>query len=168
MRLQQSAFAGVIFSALGATASVSADHMPAGIYESTEDGRGASVGTVRFSDHQREIYRDVLRVSAEVAAEVIEVQIKDRRVVAPQGTITLTQGDLVELRLISDEPVTVHLHGYDQTIQVGREELGSTLIEADATGRFSLTVHHWGNSGDHSHGGGAGHEVLTYVEVHPR
>ena len=92
---------------------------------------------------------------------VIEVRIENRKVVAPREAIRITEGDVVELRWTSDEPVELHLHGYDLAIHVRPDEPAAMVIEAHATGRFPITSHGWGE-------GGHGHDALTYLEVYPR
>jgi hypothetical protein len=93
--------------------------------------------------------------------QVIEARIKDRKIVAPDEAIRITEGDKIELRWTSDEAVALHLHGYDVELHVRPEEPAVMVIEAHATGRFPITSHGWGEGGD-------GHEALTYLEVYPR
>ena len=79
----------------------------------------------------------------------------------------VTQGDQVELLYSSDETVELHLHGYDQTLSIQPDVSGVLLFEATETGRFPLSVHHWG---EHAHGddGGSGHDAMIYLEVYPQ
>jgi FtsP/CotA-like multicopper oxidase with cupredoxin domain len=91
----------------------------------------------------------------------IDVRIENRKVVAPMAAIRLTEGDTVELRWTSDEPVELHLHGYDLKIQIRPDAPAAMVVEATATGRFPITSHGWG-------AGGHGHDALTYLEVYPR
>jgi len=99
-------------------------------------------------------------VAQEAPQQVIEVRIEHRKVVAPSGTIRITEGDVIELLWTSDEPVELHLHGYDLEIQVHPDRPAAMVIEAHATGRFPITSHGWGE-------GGHGHDALTYLEVVP-
>ena len=99
-------------------------------------------------------------VAQEVSQRVIEVRIEDRKVVAPSEVIRLTEGDVIELRWTSDEPVKLHLHGYDLKIDVRPDEPATMVVDAYAAGRFPITSHGWGKS---SHGDTA----LTYLEVYP-
>jgi hypothetical protein len=92
---------------------------------------------------------------------VIEARIANRKVVAPGEAIRITEGDVIELRWTSDEPVSLHLHGYDVELHVRPDEPAVMVIEAYATGRFPITSHGWGK-------GGHGHDELTYLEVYPR
>ncbi len=99
-------------------------------------------------------------VAQKTSQRVIEVRLEHRKVVAPNKAIRITEGDVIELRWTSDEPVELHLHGYDLKIHLGRDEPASMVIEAHATGRFPITSHGWG-------AGGHGHDALTYLEVYP-
>ncbi len=100
-------------------------------------------------------------VGQDAPRRVIDVQIENRRVVAPEGAIRIFENDVIALRWLSDEPVRLHLHGYDQEIHVRPGEPAVMLVKAHATGRFPITSHGWG-------AGGHGHHALTYLEVHPR
>ena len=57
------------------------------------------------------------------------------------GEISVNQGDTVTLRVSSDEPVELHVHGYDveQEVEPGQES--SLDFEADLTGRFEIENH---------------------------
>ena len=101
-----------------------------------------------------------LAVAQEGSQRLIEVRIENRKVVAPKEAIRVTEGDVVELRWTSDEPVELHLHGYDLETRVRPDGPAAMVIEAYATGRFPITSHGWGD-------GGHGHDALTYLEVYP-
>lgn len=92
---------------------------------------------------------------------VIEARIQGRAVVAPSDGIKLTEGEVVALRWISDEPVELHVHGYDLKLRLEAGKPAILEVEAFATGRFPIMSHGWG-------AGGHGHDALTYLEVHPR
>ncbi|MFT5487510.1 MAG: hypothetical protein ACI9MU_002429 [Alphaproteobacteria bacterium] len=92
---------------------------------------------------------------------VIRVQIKKRKVIAPTGSIRITEKEVVELRWSSDEPVKLHLHGYDKEVRVNPGAPTAMSITAHATGRFPITSHGWG-------AGAHGHHALIYLEVYPR
>ncbi len=100
-------------------------------------------------------------VAQDASQRAIEVRIENREVVAPGESIRITEGDVIELVWTSDEPVELHLHGYDLEIQVRPDEPATMVIEAYATGRFPITSHGWGEDGH-------GHDALTYLEVYPR
>jgi FtsP/CotA-like multicopper oxidase with cupredoxin domain len=99
-------------------------------------------------------------VAQNASQRVIDVRLEHRKVVGPDKAIRVTQGDVIELRWTSDEPVELHLHGYDLKIHVGRDKPAAMVVEARATGRFPITGHGWG-AGRH------GHDALIYLEVYP-
>jgi FtsP/CotA-like multicopper oxidase with cupredoxin domain len=57
------------------------------------------------------------------------------------GEISVSEGDRVTLRLTSDEPVELHLHGYDLEKEVNPGETATLSFEADLTGRFEVEDH---------------------------
>ena len=69
--------------------------------------------------------------------------------------ITVTEGDRVELRLTSDTPLELHLHGYDLEREVAPGEPATLSFEADLTGRFEMEDHE-------------SEEVLGVLIVQPR
>ena len=58
--------------------------------------------------------------------------------------ISVEEGDLVTLRLISESPVEVHVHGYDLEGDVLPGEETELSFEANATGRFEIEDHETG------------------------
>ena len=100
-------------------------------------------------------------VAQEAPRRVIEVRIENRKVGAPGEAIRITEGEVIELRWTSDEPVELHFHGYDLKHHVRPDKPVTVVIKAYATGRFPITSHGWGK-------GGHGHDALTYLEIYPR
>lgn len=76
-------------------------------------------------------------------------------------TIKVKQGEAVELRWTSDQPVRMHLHGYDVMVSVKPDEPTVTALNARIAGRFSIEKLSEKASG-HQHGG-----KVLYLEVHP-
>jgi len=76
-------------------------------------------------------------------------------------TIKVNQGDSVELKWTSDQPIKMHLHGYDMEIAVKPGEPTVTAINAKIAGRFSVEKLAE-KGGGHHHGG-----KILYFEVHP-
>jgi FtsP/CotA-like multicopper oxidase with cupredoxin domain len=96
-----------------------------------------------------------------MAAEprVVDLTIRGGTLPPEQRVIRVQQGDAVTLRWTSDQPLTLHLHGYDIEQRVAPGKAATMTFTARATGRFSIEVH----------GGQAGREAtLGYLEVHPR
>ena len=97
------------------------------------------------------------------AVRILTVSIEMRKVVGKR-TIRVTQGDRVQLNWQTDEKVELHLHGIDQKTVVLPGAGGTIRFTAEATGRFPVTSHGFGNKAGHHHGPGA----LMYVEVYPK
>ena len=55
--------------------------------------------------------------------------------------ISGTEGDRVSLRITSEEPLEVHLHGYDLEEEVEPGEPAEISFDADLTGRFEIEDH---------------------------
>lgn len=93
-----------------------------------------------------------------VEDKVFDVVVEGGKVVGDDKTLRVTESDRVTLRLTSDVPIEVHLHGYDIEQDVAPEAPAAMSFEAFATGRFPISVH--GADGSES--------TLIYVEVYPR
>ena len=55
--------------------------------------------------------------------------------------VSAVEGDSVTLNVSTDEPVEVHLHGYDIEREVEPDEPTSISFDADLTGRFEIEDH---------------------------
>jgi FtsP/CotA-like multicopper oxidase with cupredoxin domain len=69
--------------------------------------------------------------------------------------VEVGEGDRVMLRMTSEEPVEIHLHGYDIEREVTPGEPAKLSFEADLTGRFEIENHE-------------SEEVLGVLIVQPR
>jgi cbb3-type cytochrome oxidase subunit 3 len=69
----------------------------------------------------------------------LEVSISDGEM-SPEE-ISARKGDRVTLNIESDEPIELHVHGYDVEREVGPGEPGRLSFEADLTGRFEIENH---------------------------
>ena len=55
--------------------------------------------------------------------------------------ISVNEDDSVTLRVSSDRPMELHLHGYDVEGEVGPGQKASLRFEADLTGGFEIEAH---------------------------
>ena len=55
--------------------------------------------------------------------------------------ISVDEGDTVTLRVSSDKPVELHMHGYDVEQKVEPGEKAELRFDADLTGRFEIEDH---------------------------
>jgi hypothetical protein len=92
-----------------------------------------------------------------------DIKIEHGRVSDTMRLIRVNEGDVVKLRLTSDQPIVLHLHGYDIEKRAGA--ITELAFTAYATGRFPIHVHAQG-------AGAGGHEhedaPLATIEVYPR
>ena len=98
--------------------------------------------------------------SPQAAPRTFEIRIEQRRVPQAQRVLRATEGERVELRWSADQPLLLHLHGYDIETQVAPGSPAVTAFTARLTGRFPVAIH--GESGRHRHG------ALLHVEIYPR
>jgi heme/copper-type cytochrome/quinol oxidase subunit 2 len=70
---------------------------------------------------------------------VFDVAIENGAMSPPE--VSVEEGDQVTLRLTSDSPVEVHLHGYDLEEEVLPGEETVLSFEAEITGRFEIEDH---------------------------
>jgi hypothetical protein len=78
-----------------------------------------------------------------------------------QRVLRATEGERVELRWSADEPLVLHLHGYDIEMRVAPGKPAVTAFTARLTGRFAVEIH---GEGEAKHR----HRALLHVEIHPR
>jgi FtsP/CotA-like multicopper oxidase with cupredoxin domain len=97
--------------------------------------------------------------------QTFTLAVQGRKVVSPAGPLRVRQGETVTLRWLTDEPVAIHLHGYEIEQVIKSETPTAFSFKAHATGRFPITAHGFGAQ---AHGGGHGDTVLVYLEVLPR
>jgi hypothetical protein len=90
---------------------------------------------------------------------VFELAIHREGPAATSQVLTVRQNDQVIIRLSSDKPVQVHLHGYDIEKDVVPNAVTSLRFVASATGRFPIEIHSRGPLKQ---------PPLAYVEVQPR
>jgi len=102
-------------------------------------------------------------VPAMAAQLTFDLKVERGGVAENMRLIRVEQGDAVTLRWTSDQPLVLHLHGYDIEKRVAPGPATEMTFTAYATGRFPIHVHMQG-------AGGRAHEEapLVNVEVYPR
>ncbi len=119
-----------------------------------------------------ELFTFKIPAKAPLPAGAIAVRIQNGQVVGKQ-TVKVKKGDKVHLQWMTDEMVSIHLHGYDIKKMLRPGPGGTQMrFEARATGRFPITSHGFGEAAlgeekKHAHGGHK-EKTLLYLEVHPR
>lgn len=99
--------------------------------------------------------------SPQAAPRTFELRIAQRRVPSAQRVLRATEGERVELHWSADEPLVLHLHGYDIETRVAPGEPAVTAFAARLTGRFPVEIH--GEGGPQRR-----HGALLHVEIRPR
>ena len=104
-------------------------------------------------------------VSASAADLTFDLEVVRGKVPPNMRVIRVKQSDVVRLRWRTDQPLTLHLHGYDIELALDRGAVGEMTFTARATGRFPVNVHE-GNAdaGGHSHQ----ETPLVFIEVYPQ
>jgi len=97
---------------------------------------------------------------------VFQLNLKAGELPRDQRVVRVRQGEAIELRLTSDKPIGLHLHGYDIIVSVKPGEASTMAFEARIAGRFSVSSIQPGSAkkegGGHQHGG-----RILYLEVYP-
>ncbi len=84
---------------------------------------------------------------------------------AEQRVLRVTKGDTVRLRLTSDAPGDIHLHGYRLEARLAPGVPGEIAFKAHATGRYRLE---WPPAGETGKSGGHHGPAPATLEVRPR
>jgi FtsP/CotA-like multicopper oxidase with cupredoxin domain len=104
-------------------------------------------------------------VGASAADLTFDLKIERGQVPQNMRVIRVSQGDVVKLRWSTDQPVTLHLHGYDIEQTLERGAVAEMTFTARATGRFPVHVHDGSvRTGSHSHQ----EAPLVLIEVYPQ
>src|SRR5262249_14484552 len=95
--------------------------------------------------------------AAAASSQSFSVQLVGGRVKGDE-TLKVHQGDQVQMRRSSDQPMELHLHGYDLDVKVAPPAPALLSFKATVAGRFPM----------HEHREGAGnHRAVLFVEVYP-
>jgi plastocyanin len=87
----------------------------------------------------------------------LDAEIRNGALVAESDTVRVTQGDDVTIVWTVDRATELHLHGYDIEVTARPDAPAPMNVEASIAGRFPIERHSPG-----------GHDVVLYLEVHPR
>jgi hypothetical protein len=79
--------------------------------------------------------------NAHAEDRVFAIEIHSEAPTAKPQVLAVTQNDQVVIRVSSDKPVQVHLHGYDIESDVVPNVVTSLRFTATATGRFPIEIH---------------------------
>lgn len=97
---------------------------------------------------------------------------KSRKVTLKLGKIVgerrliFFEDEKVRLEINSDQPMELHIHGYDIKKQLLPNQAQLIEFDAHTSGRFAVTSH--GNPKQKKSARKHSHSALFYIEVHPR
>jgi len=131
-----------------------------------DKGRGKRRDTPRSSRWALALLLIAAGSAGAAGAELtFDVKIERGRVPDTMRLIRVNEGDVVKLRWTSDQPLILHLHGYDIEKCIAAGAVTEFAFTAYATGRFPIHVHAQGAAA-----GGHAHEdaPLAIIEVYPR
>ena len=96
---------------------------------------------------------------------VINLDIANRAVALTRQDLQARQGDTVSLRITSDEPGEIHLHGYDLTAAVSPDAPGELTFRADTAGAFGVNFHALAPAPAAATDAGAGHGAMSHGPI---
>lgn len=71
---------------------------------------------------------------------VFELVVRDGKLVSGPGTLRVTQGDALTIRITADVAEELHLHGYDMTVDLVAGKPAELSLVADRSGRFEYEL----------------------------
>jgi hypothetical protein len=100
-------------------------------------------------------------VSAIAGQFTFDLNIRDSSLPEDMRLIRVSQGDVVTLRFTTDQPMLLHLHGYELEKSITPGPPTEMSFTASVAGRFPLHIHSMDMSGSMEH------ESLADIEVWP-
>lgn len=91
------------------------------------------------------------------------LEVRNRQLTGTEAALRVQRDDVVTLHWRTDEPISLHLHGYDLEIVVNPESSTTVRFKADQVGRFAVMAHRFGTHPPGSHAAAP----LAYLEVRP-
>jgi hypothetical protein len=80
--------------------------------------------------------------SNEPSTKEFVLRVENGRLVTGASTLTVRQGDAVNIKITSDETEEFHLHGYDRSIDLEPGIESTLMFVADASGHFVYELEH--------------------------
>ncbi len=97
--------------------------------------------------------------------EEVEISVSLRDKQMTPDTVRVSQHDTVTLKVDSDAPGSLHLHGYDIEQEVTPGAVADFIFVADATGRYRIAFHPAASGGSHAGGSHDAMESETPVSI---
>lgn len=98
---------------------------------------------------------------------IIDLDIANRAIALTRQDLRANQGDTVSLRITSDEPGEIHLHGYNLTAAVSPDAPGELTFRADTAGAFGINFHALAPASGTATGtdAGGGHSAMSHGPI---
>lgn len=103
--------------------------------------------------------------AAPAAERSFGLDLAGGKVPAAQRALRVEKGDAVRVRVTSDAPGELHLHGYELAATVAPGAAAELSFTARATGRYRFE---WHRAGEAAKGGAHHGPPLAVLEVRPR
>lgn len=103
--------------------------------------------------------------AAEPPEKSFALTIANGSVPKEQRLLRVDKGDAVRIRMTSDAPGDIHLHGYRLEAKLTPGKPGELAFKAYATGRYRIE---WHGAGDAGAAGGHHSAPLASLEVRPK
>ena len=97
--------------------------------------------------------------SAIAKEKIFEITIQNKRAINTKKTLRISEGDFVKINWQTDDPIELHLHGYDQLLKLNKDGSGTISFIAHTPGRFPINFH---SANSHDHGN------IVYIEIYPK
>ena len=110
----------------------------------------------------------VALLGAASAVREFDISIRNGVVEGGASTLRVNRGDTVLLRFLSDQAVSLHVHGYNLQVELPAASPTTIRFQATIAGRFPIAAHEFGAASDQSARPQEHREVtLRYLEVLP-
>lgn len=69
-------------------------------------------------------------------SKIFDLVVKNKKLVSGQEVIQVTEGDQITINITSDENEELHIHGYDESVDLEANKMAQLSFTANLTGRF--------------------------------
>ncbi len=72
--------------------------------------------------------------------KAFDLVIENKQITSGEQTLAVNQGDAVTITVMSDEAEELHIHGYDNSVELVPNEKATLSFTADVSGRFPFEL----------------------------
>ena len=102
----------------------------------------SSAGIAVAPTHTSSSTIDHISVKSEPEIKEVTLKVVDRKVIEGSGDITVREGDVVSMTIVANEDEELHLHGYDKTVDLTKNEPSTLTFIANISGKFPFELEH--------------------------